>query len=103
VSAYMTTRRAEALEESRRLRHPRRRAPRFDFAALEPIIIAAWRPTCEGESTAGLSAKTAALTGLHRSMVSRYRRNGIPVLQADRIAVALGRHPGEIWPEWWAA
>jgi hypothetical protein len=101
--SYMSIRRADALAESWRLRRSCRPPTRFDFAALEPIINAAWRPNSEGEARAGLSAKTAALTGIHRSMVSRYRRNGIPVLQADRIAVALGRHPGEIWPEWWAA
>lgn len=23
--------------------------------------------------------------------------------QADRYATALGAHPGEVWPQWWAA
>jgi hypothetical protein len=102
---YMTKRRAEALAESWRLRREcnRRDTTRLDFAALEPVVNAIWRPSSEADACAGLSAKAAALTGLHRSQIGRYRRHGVPVDVADRIAVALGRTPGEIWPEWWAA
>ena len=56
-------------------------------------------PTTFGPGAAAL----AEATGLHFSTIYRYRSDGrIPWKEADRIAVALGFHPGAIWPEWWA-
>lgn len=36
-----------------------------------------------------------------RRNLYRWRKNGINALRADELAVHLGHHPGEIWPEWW--
>lgn len=33
--------------------------------------------------------------------VARWAANGLSERQADELAVFLGRHPGEIWPQWW--
>lgn len=44
----------------------------------------------------------ARLTGFSRRTMQRFRVDGIPVSQADRIAIHFGFHPFEIWGEdWW--
>jgi hypothetical protein len=43
----------------------------------------------------------ARLVGLDRRTIQRLaRRDKLRVDAADRIAVALGRHPCELWPTW---
>lgn len=42
------------------------------------------------------------LTGIHADTLSRYRRwDRITLAAADRCAVAIGRHPVEIWGDLW--
>jgi hypothetical protein len=42
-----------------------------------------------------------AVTGTDRSLVHRWNRaGGVPEVSADRVAVALGLHPINIWPNW---
>jgi hypothetical protein len=36
------------------------------------------------------------------AQVSKWVRDGVPLYSADRIAIELGRHPFEIWPEWFS-
>jgi hypothetical protein len=36
----------------------------------------------------------------NRSLVSEWKRRGIPWLSADKLAIAHGLHPAEVWPEW---
>lgn len=48
----------------------------------------------------GVSTLAMAL-GRHRRQVSEWQNNGIPVLSADRVAVSLGMHPIEVWPDWY--
>jgi lambda repressor-like predicted transcriptional regulator len=38
-----------------------------------------------------------------RTQMQRYLRDGIPETAADRIAVRVGLHPGEVWSEWFMA
>lgn len=46
----------------------------------------------------------AARMGLNKRSIVRYRSGQwMHRDTADRVALALGRHPGEIWPEWWTA
>lgn len=59
--------------------------------SLEPLI----------DRYGGVSALARAL-GVHRANATRWRRDGITMNTADRIAVRLGWHPVEIWPEWYA-
>lgn len=41
---------------------------------------------------------------MDRHRVTRWLRDGVPVDVADRVAVALGLHPAEVWGnEWWEA
>jgi len=46
--------------------------------------------------------KTAVIFGIHRSTVLRWRnpRTMLDQWEADRYAVAIGKHPSEIWADW---
>lgn len=35
-----------------------------------------------------------------RQVVSRWNAHGLPAVSADEVAVALGLHPVEVWPNW---
>ena len=56
-----------------------------------------------------LIARYGSVSGLARALncdrvqVSKWRRDGLPMASADRIAVALGMHPVEGWPDWYEA
>ena len=43
----------------------------------------------------------ALLLNVTRSNVLRWRTSGVPYYDADLIAIRLGRHPSEIWDDWW--
>ena len=47
-----------------------------------------------------VSALARAL-GVDRVQVSRWRRTGIGLATADRLAIAIGLHPVDLWPEWY--
>lgn len=55
-------------------------------------------PLFQGRSIAGL----ARTIGIDNAQLHRWKRSGIPADRADHIAVALGRLPFEIWPDWYA-
>ena len=47
------------------------------------------------------TARSVALAlNVCRGTVQRWRREGLSAIQADRVAIHLGLHPLEIWPEW---
>ena len=55
------------------------------------------------QSTSTLSDTTnATIFGVHRSTVLRWRnpRTMLDQWEADRYAIAIGKHPSEIWPNW---
>lgn len=65
----------------------------FDYKPYE-TIVGPNTPTTQLEETTGISART----------FKRCRKTGrITAEIADRAAIAVGRHPGDIWPEWWHA
>lgn len=39
--------------------------------------------------------------GLSHQIIDIWARRGITWERADVLAIALGRHPGEVWPQWW--
>ena len=67
----------------------------FDAEPARTLLLARARqahiPICELALTIGLPKRT-----LHRVLSSQWLRWDI----ADRVAVALGHHPCEVWPEW---
>jgi lambda repressor-like predicted transcriptional regulator len=71
------------------------------FMATEPARHAVAREAMRRQI--GLSGLARAL-GLDRSTLYRLQhRDRLRDDAADHIAVALGRHPSEIWPEWFDA
>lgn len=72
---------------------------RWPFAPLIPHIEAAHIPH-KHDTIIGYPGMLARITGRHRSVISRWQTIGIPDLDADEIAVALGVHPGEVWDDW---
>ncbi len=62
---------------------------RFDVAVLARIV---------GATSA---AHLATMAGVSVRTVWRWRASGLTALQADRVAVACGHHPGAVWPTWW--
>lgn len=83
------------LERGRPDAGPRRRYP------LEPLlrlITPLWASSGDEHRQGAL----AGVLGIDRTTVYRWNRLGVPECHADRVAIALGRHPGSVWPEWWA-
>jgi plasmid maintenance system antidote protein VapI len=39
--------------------------------------------------------------GVHSTQVNRWRRTGLTIATADRLAIAVGLHPVDLWPEWY--
>ncbi len=83
---------------------------RYPTEPVADICRARWREPNPSDAKAnrralhGDAAKIAAATGVDRMTAHRWIvAGGLSELQADRCAIALGLHPGEIWPEWWEA
>lgn len=77
-----------------------RRAPVAFFAAGPARrLVARVVADCDGNVTAASVVLRVDRSTLHRLL----RRDRLRSDAADRIAVALGRHPSELWPEWFAA
>ena len=72
-----------------------RGAPFFP-AAPARRLLARVVADCDGNLTAASLALRVDRSTLHR-LLSRDRLRSDA---ADRIAVTLGRHPSELWPEW---
>jgi len=68
----------------------RRRLPRFSTANLIDT------------AGPGDNAQLATRLGVTRSTISRWRnpRTTISIWQADTFAVKIGKHPSEIWSDW---
>lgn len=62
---------------------------RFPFAPLERWL---------GAHTV---KKTAKLLDVDPRQIYRWRSGGVREDVADRLAIGLGLHPGDLWPEWW--
>ena len=70
------------------MRPPSQRLP------FEPIMAEAAAPNL---------ATLAQRVGVTPRTVHRWNAEGIPIQQADRAAVAIGSHPGYLWPNDWYA
>lgn len=50
-----------------------------------------------GNPTVGPGSRTLGISG---AAFNRYRERGLDADQADRLAVSVGFHPTEVWPDW---
>jgi hypothetical protein len=73
------------------------RQPRLDFEAL---VRAAGEPRSMHNNT-GVPAPITSLAekvGVqHRTLLRWRNEGGVPLSKADGVAIALGRHPVEVW------
>lgn len=83
----MAERRRQALNESRRLRDRR-----YPLANLAPHCIGGTVSYRNLRATTGIAHNV-----LRRVHADRY----LTEQEADLIACRMGKHPSEIWPEWW--
>jgi hypothetical protein len=67
---------------------PAARQPRL---SLEPLVA-----RCGGNVS-----ELARAVRVGRTQLAHWRRDGVPIDSADRLACGLGRHPAEVWPEWY--
>jgi hypothetical protein len=67
---------------------------------LDPLLAWVWaNVTREPVSV----IQTAKVVGVDNSQLHRWRRTGVRLDLADRLAIRLGVHPAVIWGEhWWA-
>ena len=72
-----------------------RGAPFFP-AAPARRLLARVVADCDGNLTAASTALRVDRSTLHRVL----NRDRLRSDAADRIAVTLGRHPSELWPDW---
>ena len=70
----------------------------FFPAAPARRLLARVVTDCDGNLTAASVVLQVDRSTLHRLL----RRDRLRWDAADRIAVTLGRHPSELWPEWFA-
>ena len=78
--------------------HNRTKSAPFFPTAPARRLVARVVADCDGNLTAASAALQVDRSTLHR-LLSRDRLRSDA---ADRIAVTLGRHPSELWPEWFA-
>ena len=72
-------------------------APYFPAAPARRLIARVFAD-CDGNLSAASAALRVDRSTLHR-LLSRDRLRWDA---ADRIAMTLGRHPSELWPDWFA-
>ena len=79
---------------------PPRRLP---LAPLLNLVDSRWLDsTHSAQGSIGYQGKMTRLCRVHQSQVARALRDGsVTIATADRLAVALGVHPSEVWAEWW--
>lgn len=76
------------------------RRPRLSFEALHNFM----GPVDALNGYVAQDARMKALEhhcGVGRRSLIRWRHEGVPLARADQIAVSLGAHPVDIWPEWY--
>lgn len=81
----------------------RTKQPRFP---IEPLLALLQQEGLNGsEGSAGTgdarinNSYLARRTGMNRATFSRYRKEGIPLYEADRVAISLSLHPCLVWPD----
>lgn len=79
--------------------HTIRPYPLAPLVALAESMVNVWENDPSGQRRAFY---VNGILGTDRGQMKRWRRTGLTEAQADCLAVHIGRHPSEIWPEWFA-
>jgi len=83
--------------------------PRFSMEPVYDIIegsdhamrsVAGAQPQLEARV---MFRYTGEVFGVTSTTAKRWHREGVSLYQADEIAVKLGRHPTQLWPDWQTA
>lgn len=81
----------------------RRKQYRFPFEPIEHALAGSdhWSRQHGGYDCLDgvMNSYIAERTGINRGQIIRYKREGLTVDAADRIAIRLGFHPAELWPD----
>lgn len=72
-----------------------------DRFPLSPILRVAARGVDPSLPPRLFAAAVNHRVGLDRWQRRRWEQIGLTVEKADELAVALRRHPSEIWDDWW--
>ena len=64
---------------------------------LDPLYKAA---ALRGDDESGGIENLSKVLGVNRRTITRWAMSGIPDKAADHAAIKLGRHPVNIWPDW---
>ena len=117
---YMRWRRGLAVSESRALLDQARATGTIDrltygtpaldvyIASLNPRkkrwpfanLVAACSHVTVNSKPIGETGQVAHVTGRSKTTVLRWAKEGVPTDAADEVAVAMGLHPVDIWPDW---
>ena len=74
---------------------------RFCWAPFETVLIAVFdEPRSPGTTPGFTNTEIGLLLGVCATTVCRWQADGLSWVQADRLAIRIGRMPWEIWPEW---
>ena len=74
----------------------RQKEPRLPYAGLVE-----WLALNNDMDQTGFRS-VAKLTGQSVRCLVEWKSTGIPMFSGDKLAIRLGTHPGNIWPEeWW--
>ena len=76
---------------------------RLPWAKFVESCPRSWCQTSDGVQLDGPNLVALAdQLGTHTNKLHRWMRDGIPVAEADTLAIAVGLHPAVIWPDEWA-
>lgn len=79
--------------------------PVINRLSPEPLLVLArdaYRPRAENFMDVSDVCKLAIFCGVNQSTARHWVKTGLSEIQADRAAIACGRHPGELWSEWFS-
>jgi lambda repressor-like predicted transcriptional regulator len=77
-------------------------APRLPFADLERLVAARLGVKQSGGHHGWTDADMACVFRLSVDALQQVRsRATLGLDAADRLAIAAGYHPAEVWPQWW--
>ena len=77
---------------------------RYDFAPLEAHFCRTHRHHSDDRLSPRQGAtigQTAGILGIGRGNLYRYKREGLPMATADRLAIRIGIHPVILWPDFY--